>query len=35
MTGRVIGIGTYEVDSVFPPDDLWFGSDTNTNSEVL
>ena len=27
-TGRGIGTETYRLDIVFPPDDLWFGSDT-------
>ena len=31
-TGREIGTETCGVDDVFPPDDLWFGSDTNTTS---
>ena len=32
---RGIGTETYEVDNVFHPDDLWFGSDTNTNCAVI
>ena len=26
-----VGTETCEVDTVFPPDDLWFGSDIYTN----
>ena len=29
-TGRSIGTETFGMDNVFPPDDLYFGLDTNT-----
>ena len=34
---RVRGVGTkmYGLDHVFPLDDLWFSSDTNTNHKVI
>ena len=34
-TSRRIGTITYWVDNVFPPDDLGFGLDTNTNCAVI
>ena len=34
-TGRGIGIETCEVNVVFPPDDIWFGSDTITKCAVI
>ena len=33
--GRGIGTETSEADYVFPPDDLRFGSDTDTNCVVV
>ena len=35
VTGRGVGTETCEVDNVFTPDDLWFGSHTYTNGAVL
>ena len=35
ITGRGVGTGTGKMDTVFPPGDLWFGSDTSTNYAVL
>ena len=34
-TGRGIGTETCKVEPVFPRDDFWFGSDTNTNYAVI
>ena len=33
--GRGLGTETCEVDNMFPPDDLGFGSYTNTNCGVM
>ena len=30
-----IGFETCEVDNVFSPDDLWFGSEANTKCAVI
>ena len=35
ITGRGKGTETCEVDSVFPPDDLWLGADTSMNCVIL
>ena len=35
ITGREIDTETCEVDNVFPPDDIWFTSDNNTNSVII
>ena len=35
LIGRGLGTATFEVGNVFAPDDLWFGSDTNTHCEFL
>ena len=35
ITGRRIGTKTCEMGNMFPPDALWFGSDTYTNLAVL
>ena len=34
-TGRGIGTATCEADDVFPPHDLWFGLDTNSNFAAM
>ena len=35
ITGGGVGTKTHEVDDVFPPDDLWFGSDIYSKCTVL
>ena len=34
-TGRGIGTETFKADNVFRSDDIWFGSDADTNCAVV